>query len=133
MPLFRVEKGGTTTLALGSPFRFDFEFSQDAKMIKVPGSEIVVMGRGKETYQRLWNCRPQPSISMRKAGKKKGTKGVKMRLATDQNELIVAGYGVLWAPYDQELAKASDGKMEVQLVEKKNKLFGKVTSDWKKE
>ena len=56
------------TVQLGAPFVFDFNMSQDAKTVKIEGKSVLVVGRGKETYQRLWNCVATPEVYLRKAG-----------------------------------------------------------------
>jgi len=130
-PTWRVQAGGSATVELGAPFGFDFDFKEGDGSVTIEGSSIVVTGRGKETYQRFWNCVPHPEASVRRAGSKKGTKGEKFKLIESMEQLNEQGnYDGVWFPYDLTLdAKWDDS--EVQLVEKKNKLFGKVTSDWK--
>ena len=65
---------------------------------------------------------------------KKGSKGGRMTPTVNQNNLGVnGGWASVWFPLDLELEKKREGEdVEVQLVEKKNKLFGKIESDWKK-
>jgi hypothetical protein len=71
-------------------------------------------------------------VSYRKAGSKKGSKGEKMGAVQTQEELGELGWPSAWAPRDLRIdKKPSDGAVEVQLVEKKNKLFGAIESAWK--
>ena len=55
-----------------------------------------------------------------------------MKAVLDQDQIFEAGWAVAWSPIDLILEKrGSVDEAEVQLTEKKNKLFGKVASDWK--
>jgi hypothetical protein len=131
-PSWRCTVGQTTDVELGSPFGFDFEFSQNDEAVRVEGESITVVGRGNETYQRLWNCVARPEVVQRKAGSKKGGKGEKMRPAESQEEMSPLGWASVWFPVSIDAPKKKKGEsVEVQLVEKKNKLFGSITSDWK--
>ena len=127
-----VTKGKTTTVELGQPYSFDFQVQQDAKMAKVVGGTVVVTGKAGERYERPWNCVPRPDMSIRKKGAKKGTKPQKMDAIVGNDQLYSIGWEHAWFPLDTVIDKqAGDGTVEVQLTEKKNKLFGKVVSDWK--
>ena len=133
MPGIQVPAGGKATLALGAPFGFDFEYSQDDESVEVQGHTIVVTGRGGETYQRLWNCVVKPEVLLRKAGSKKGKEQGKLSPVLTQEQ--IADYNndfrVAWFPITEKIAKKKAGEeVEVQLFEKKNKLFGKIESDW---
>ena len=134
VPAFRALAGETMKVELGSPFGFDFKYSQDEETISVEGSSIVVTGRGGETYQRFWNCVPIVEVNVRKAGSGKGKKEEKMQPVGSQEELIDAGndYRNAWFPLSAVIRKPKSGEtVELQLVEKKNKLFGKIESTWK--
>jgi len=131
-PPCRVEAGKAATIQLGEPFLFDFSLKQDDQSVTIEGKSILVTGRGKETYQRLWNCAVQPAINVRKAGTTKDSEEGKMRTAQTQEQARDLGYLTLWYPIDVTLPKKKEGeKVEVQLTEKKNKLFGKIESVWK--
>ena len=71
-PPWRVEVGGTTEVALGAPFGFDFELEEDGRNLTIPGNSVVVTGVADERYERPWNCVPKPDASLRKKGEKKG-------------------------------------------------------------
>jgi hypothetical protein len=127
-----VSAGGKTTAELGAPFGFDFEFTQDEQSVTVKGPSVVVTGRGHETYQRLWNCVPTPDVFLRRAGTKRATDDEAMRTAESAEDLTDKGYPSAWFPFDLSIEKKKEGEaLEVQLVEKKNKLFGKIESDWR--
>jgi hypothetical protein len=131
---WKVEAGATTKLELGAPFTLDFKVAQDAETITVEGPSIVVQGRGGETYQRLWNCVLAPEVNLRKAGSTKGKKEAKLVPVTSQEELeaLKWDFKAAWFPVGQPIQKTQPGEtFEAQLFEKKNKLFGKLESDWK--
>lgn len=130
-----VYAGETVDVELGSPFSFDFSFRQDDTSFTVEGASVVVTGKAGETYQRLWNCVAQPEVSTRRVGSKKGKDAGNMRPAQSQEELTDSGndFSVAWRPFDFTEEKRSDDPIEVQLFSKKNKLFGKIESDWKAE
>ena len=129
--VWTVEPGKTTTLELGAPFGFDFQVDQEEESVTVYGDSIAVTGKAGETYQRLWNCVTRPEVSVREAGKKRGGKGEDMKRPGSQEEVAQVGFKYAWFPLDLTLPKKPDKGAEVQLVEKKNKLFGKIESDWK--
>lgn len=132
---WNVEAGGKLVMELGEPFGLDFRVVQDDEKVKVVGASVVVTGRGAETYQRLWNCVVQPEVNSREAGKKKADKQGKMRAAESQDQVnqdFNNDYKTIWFPIDYEFPKKQAGEaVEIQLFEKKNKLFGKLESDWK--
>ncbi|MFT7486742.1 MAG: hypothetical protein ACI9F9_002598, partial [Candidatus Paceibacteria bacterium] len=127
-----VTAGGTTNVPLGAPFGFDFKFDEDGKNISVLGKTVVITGLAGERYERPWNCVPKPTASWRKKGEKRGSKAEKFKKVQSQDEINAGGWGTAWFPVDLEIVKkgASDGS-EVQLAEKKNKLFGKIESAWR--
>lgn len=130
-----VGPGEKAVIALGEPFGMTFEVVQDEEKVRVVGASIAVVGRGMETYQRLWNCVVQPELYVREAGKKKADKEGKLRSAESQDQVnqdFKNDYKTVWFPVDYEFQKKSSGdSLEVQLLEKKNKLFGKLESGWK--
>lgn len=130
---WRVDKGGTTKLELGAPFSFDFKVLQDDTTLTVDGKSISVVGRGGETYQRMWNCVLTPEVNLRKAGSKKGKKEAKLVPVGSQEELQDNNndYGFAWFPIGKPIEKPGEGEFEAQLFEKGHKLFGKIESDWK--
>lgn len=131
---WRVGPGETSKVELGAPFNVDFAVKQDADTVTVIGPSILVTGRGGETYQRLWNCVLAPEVNLRKAGSSKGKKEGKMVPVTSQESLeeMKYDYNTVWFPVGEPIAKPSAGETyEVQLFEKKSKLFGKLESDWK--
>ncbi|HED67017.1 MAG TPA: hypothetical protein ENJ09_15855 [Planctomycetes bacterium] len=130
--LIPVRAGQTTKVELGAPFGFDFQFSEDEGSVTVRGETVVVTGRGGEVYERFWNCIPHCEASVRAQGAKKGGKAIKMVPAGSQEEMAEKGWKSVWFPLDVTIPKAKKGKgAEVQLTEKKNKLFGKIVSEWK--
>jgi hypothetical protein len=130
-PTWTVAAGETKAVELGEPFGFDFVTHEDDAKLTVVGPSVVVTGKAKETYQRLWNCVVRPEVLTREAGKKRGAKADSMKGAETQEEVGEKGFQYAWFPYDFELEKKVPGELEVQLFEKKNKLFGKIESDWK--
>ena len=94
-----------------------------------------MVGSHGERYERLWNCAARPEVSVRKAGVKRGGKKEKMDRLQNLDELTpdnkrVWSYVDAWYPLDLEMPK-KEGKVVVQLREKKNKLFGAIESVWK--
>jgi hypothetical protein len=133
-PLWKVSPGSPTKVALGAPFGFQFTFKQDEKTVTVEGPSIAVTGRSQETYQRLWNCVVTAEVNLRKAGSGKGKKEGKLQPVTSQEPIYQEfnnDYRVVWFPVTVPLDKPKENEtVEVQLFEKKNKLFGKIESEW---
>lgn len=131
-PNWRVTEGETVEVELGGPFGFDFQSEDLGANVKILGASVVVTGMNDERYERPWNCRPYSMASIRKSGAKKGGKPEKMKSNLDQSTLYT-DWALGFHPQDLELPKKSgmDDGFEVQLTEKKNKLFGKIESDWK--
>ena len=132
--VYTVSEGQTTTLQLGKPFGFDFGFKTQDGQVLVEGKSVVIVGRAGERYERAWNCRPQPDVSWRKVGTKRGSKPESMTLVDSQGEIGEVGWDYFFFPKDLalELKGLVEGEtIEVQLSEKKNKLFGKIESEWK--
>jgi len=131
-PTIDVNAGGTTEFKLGAPYGFAFEFEEDEKTISIPGNTIAVTGSAGERYERLWNCVPRPAVSWRKKGAKKGSKAEKMDNVKTQEEINRGGWALAWFPKDLLIAKKGLVEdSEVQLIDKKSKMFGKIESDWK--
>ncbi len=135
MRSWTVEAGKTETLRLGGPFGFDFRVNQDEEQVSVEGNTVYVTGKNGEAYQRLWGCVAQPEVLIRRKGSKKGKSEAKMKPVVNQQEIGDHNndYRVFWFPQLAEgIKKDKKGRdVEVQLFQKKNKLFGKITSDWK--
>ncbi len=128
-----VNPGETTTIEIGAPFDVDFDVTDGGGVVKVTGGTIAIVGSAKERYERLWNCTLEPEAFVRKAGTKKGGRGVKMDTVRDYESIQNEGLQIAWFPLDIELKKRTDDEeVEVQLIEKKNKLFGKLESSWRK-
>lgn len=130
MPPVVVKRGETSKLTLGAPFSFDFRATISGEKVTVQGSSITVVGAGGERYHRLWNARVQPEVSLRKAGSKKGNKGGRMSLIGDPQTLNDKGFDKCWKPLDLDVENGFGAEVEVQLVQDKSKLFGKIESPW---
>ena len=53
-------------------------------------------------------------------------------LSQEELEVQKYDYQTIWFPVGEPIAKPNAGEeLEVQLFEKKNKLFGKIESSWK--
>lgn len=132
-PSWNVRKGETTTVALGAPFTFDFRYEIDGSKLKVKGKSVVVLGAAGERYERPWNCVSKPEVAWRKKGSKATLGEAKMQLgdnATINNKDL--SWGAVWFPLDLETETKDKGnQFEVQLVQKKHDLFGKIESAWK--
>jgi hypothetical protein len=131
---YKVAAGQTVKVELGAPFGFDFSFVQDDSTVTIEGPSIVVVGKAGETYQRLWNCVLAPEVNLRKAGSSKGKKEKKLVPAGSQEEIQDHDndYKVAWFPIGEPIEKPNPGEpVEVQLFEKKHKLFGKIESAWR--
>ncbi len=131
---WEVVTGKTTTVQLGGPFGFDFNFDHDAKTVHVEGNTVAVIGVAGERYERPWNCVPRALASWRKEGSKKGSKPEKMGFIKSQDELTTAagGWSACWFPFSVTMPKKGKAEdVQVQLTEKKNKLFGKIESEWR--
>ena len=133
-PKYTVSKGETTTITLGKPYGFVFQHSTAGSEVTVQGKTVAVCGAGGEVYERLWNCRPRPAAAWRKRGSKRGTRPEKFKLIENQMEIWDHGgdWNVMWFPLDLtlDMKKEVPEGVEVQLVDKKNKLLGGITSDW---
>ena len=131
-PRWMVEEGKETVIELGSPYGFDFAFEQNSDEVQLAGASVVVVGSAGERYERVWGAVPRPEVSIRKAGGRRGSKPEKTKLVDN----LVDGkhsFEDCWRPLDITLAKRFHDKAEMQLTAKKNKLFGKINSEWKEE
>ncbi|MEX1025437.1 MAG: hypothetical protein WD226_10215 [Planctomycetota bacterium] len=133
-PTWSVAEGETTKVELGAPFDFVFDVDQTDETVSVVGASIGIVGQAGEVYQRFWNCVPQPEVNVREEGRRKGSEVGKLKPADSQEAVSDAGdYKVAWFPRDDTFDKKKSGEtVEVQLFEKKNKLFGKVGTSWRK-
>jgi hypothetical protein len=132
MPPLVVKPGEVAKLTLGAPFAFDFRATVSGNKVSVQGSSITVVGAGGERYHRLWNARVQPEVLVRKVGSKKGNKGGRMSLIGDAQTLSDQGFDKAWKPLDLDVENGFGDQVEVQLVQDKSKLFGKIESPWTK-
>jgi hypothetical protein len=129
---FDVSVGETVKVEAGGPFDLEFEIEEGDGKFTIPGGSVVVAGRAGERYERLWNCVLNPAVSWRKAGSKRGTKADSMGVHMDREAMSKFGYSAIWFPKDLELdLRKGIEDYEVQLIVKKNKLFGKITSSWR--
>lgn len=131
---YDVKPGGTTVVTLGAPYSFDWTAVASEEKVRVVGGSVVVTGVGGERYERAWGCVPRPEVSWRKKGTKKGSGPMKMPAITDQENLYKRGnqgWLDVWFPLDLELETKGADAVELQLVDEKNKLFGKIESAWK--
>ena len=131
-----VKAGQETVVQLGGPFKFEFGVESAEETVTVKGKSLAVIGAARERYERLWNCVPRPEVSVRKAGTKKGSKPEKMHVVLDLLERNEDGSfkyteADTWRPVDTAYPIRKGEAVELQLVEKKNKLFGEIESDWK--
>lgn len=138
VPSFHVAAGAQNVVELGGPYHFEFERAEMEGAVVVNGPSLRVVGTAGETYDRFWNCVPAPTVSMRKAGTKKGGKPEDMlRVNGSLDELTEDGkrkwaYADVWRPLSTPIALKNAGEaVEVQLVEKKHKLLGEIESVWR--
>ena len=129
-PRYEVEEGENLIVNYGQPYAFDFAYEADGAQVTVKGSSIRIVGAGGETYDRFYNCVPLVEASVRKAGGKRAAASVDMRPVVNNSGVEEHGWSATWKPIDGTL-EANLEEVEVQVTEKKNKLFGKVTSPWK--
>lgn len=138
VPTIEVKAGEEASLALGGPFRFEFDYAKQEDKVLVSGPSVRVLGAAGETYDRFWNCAPEPSVSVRKAGAKKGGKAEDMPKIDGSLDQLKEdgtrkwGYDQVWRPLALEITlKKPEDAVELQMVEKKHKLLGEIESDWK--
>ena len=130
MKVYDVLEGENVVIETGSPFTFDCEYEVTGGGVSVDGTSIRVIGVGGESYERIYGAVPIPEVSVRKKGGKRAIVTEKMKPALDQDGVQKHGWAALWKPLDKEFSVRVD-EAEVMLTEKKNRLFGKITSDWK--
>jgi hypothetical protein len=131
---YDVAVGGTTVVKLGAPYTFDFTLKKADDKATVVGNTVVVTGAGSERYERPWNLVAHPEASWRKKGTKKIVKTEKMAIIQSVqtlDEMGQEGWLAIWFPLDLALDVKGAGEVEVQIVDEKHKLFGKVESPWK--
>lgn len=129
---WKVEEGKVTTIELGGPFGFDFRYELNGEELTIPGASVCVIGAGGERYERPWRCVPLPQVIWRKQGTRRGVKAETMKALVDTDPIYEKGYGVAWFPLDLTIhVQPGPEGVDVQLVEKKNKLFSKVESAWR--
>ncbi len=127
-PMWDVTEGETTVVKLGGPFDLAFAIDVEEQSIKVLGRSVVVTGVSHERYERSWNCVTKAEAAYRKAGAKRGSKGEKMALLS----VIDKEWEDAWFPLSTTIEKkAAEADVEVQIVMKKHKLFGKIESSWR--
>ena len=138
-PSWSVEAGKTVVIPLGAPFAYDFDTEIKDGKLTVKGPSVTVIGSASERYERLWNCVTRPELAWRKAGTKHASKPEKLGIVEDLNEKDEQGHTKheftdTYHPLDLSVeVKLKEGEgVEVQLSEKKNKLFGAIESIWKK-
>jgi hypothetical protein len=133
---YMVSKGAETLVTLGAPFNFEFSTEAAEESLTVKGKSVAVVGSAKERYERFWNCVPRPEVSVRKAGSKKGGKPEKMDIVMDLLERNEDGSfrfveADTWRPIDTQFAIKKGESVEAQLSEKKHKLLGDISSEFK--
>lgn len=129
-PLYNVKDGENLVVEIGAPYTFDFTYVAEDGKVKVSGDSIRIVGAGGESYDRFYNAVPWPEAFVRKKGGKRSEVDAKMKAVVDNGGLAKYGWAKMWKPIDAELAMRHE-EVEVQLIEKKHKLFGKVLSDWR--
>ena len=125
-----VKPGETTVIGYGSPYKFDFKFETDGRNVTVDGKTVRILGSGGEAYDRFYNCVPYVDVGVRRKGGKRANANMRMKPVVDNLGLEKHGWQGMWKPVTDSVP-LKEAEVEVQLVEKKNKLFGKVESDWK--
>ncbi len=128
-PSYDVKEGQNLVVALGAPFAFDFEVTKQEDTATVQGMSVQVIGTGGEAYDRFYGSVPRPEASIRKEGSKRGYDSDKMRPGESQDDIAKYGWHQCWKPLDAIFPSKGDN-VQVQLIEKKNKLFGAIASDW---
>lgn len=130
MERIMVKPGETTEIGFGSPYKFDFKFETNGSEVTVDGKTVRIVGSGGEAYDRFYNCVPYVDVGVRRKGAKRANANMRMKPVVDNLGLEKHGWPGMWKPITDSVP-LKEAEVEVQLVEKKNKLFGKVESDWK--
>lgn len=130
---YEVIEGTTVAVPFGAPFDFVFEREVGPETITINGNSVAVVGAGGERYERVYGAVNRPEASYRKKDAKRGSKPVEMEIIQDRDGFDrKGGYPAMWKPLDLVLEKKpSETEVEVQLVEKKNKLFGNIEGSWR--
>ena len=130
---FEVLEGETVAVPFGAPFDFVFEHKVEDEAITVVGNSVAITGAGGERYERIYLAVPRPEVSYRKKGSKRGGKPEEMEIIQDRDGFDrKGGYDAIWKPLDIVVPKkANETEVEVQLIEKKNKLFGNIEGSWR--
>ena len=124
--------GEELEVKLGAPFGFDFQHEVSGEKLTVKGQSVVVTGSAGERYERVWNAVAEPEVSWREKGSRRGSKPEEMPKLVDTDPMYSEGWIVAWFPRDLVLEVGEvEGPVEVQLTQKKHKLFGKIESAWK--
>lgn len=127
--VYEVTAGENTLINYGAPYKFIFEYETDGDKVTVNGPSIQVLGAGGEIYDRVYFSVHYPEVYARKKGSKRGSGGLKLKPVVDNQGLQDHGFKAMWKPLPGEMPFKGD-EIEVQLVEKKNRLFKKIESDW---
>ncbi len=132
-PTYEVTEGKTVAVKLGAPYDLTATYETADESVTVVGKNVAVLGSGGERYERFYLCVPRPEASYRKKGTKKASKPEEMSIIQDRDGFDrKGGYAAMWKPLDLVLPKrANETEVEVQLTEKKNKLFGKIDGNWR--
>ncbi|MEZ6013627.1 MAG: hypothetical protein R3F49_00815 [Planctomycetota bacterium] len=131
-PTYEVMEGQTVSVKFGAPYDFVFQSDVADETITISGKSIALVGAGGERYERIYGAVLRPEASYRKAGTKRGSKPASFDIIQDRDGFDrKGGYEAMWKPLDLVLPKkANEADVEVQLTEKKNKLFGKIDGTW---
>lgn len=129
-PRYQVKAGETLEIVAGAPYSFDFAYEVGESEVTVVGESIRILGAGGEAYDRFYGCVPYVDAEIRRKGAKRGQDNVRLKPVVDNLGLEKHGWKGMWKPISAKLVK-KDGEVEVQITEKKNKLFGKLASGWK--
>ncbi|HKB16789.1 MAG TPA: hypothetical protein VKF62_12040, partial [Planctomycetota bacterium] len=132
---FTVAAGETKTVAIGKPYKFEFQVSKSTvageTRYKLEGKLLTVYGSAGERYERFWDEIPLPEVTWRKAGSKSGGgKGKEMKRATF-NDIDKLGFAASWHPLDFEIPAPGPGDWEFHLAQR-HKLLGEIESAWTK-
>ena len=140
---FEVKPGGVTNIKIGAPFKFKFSYLAMGSKIRIDGLSLRIVGAGGEVYVNPWEATPQPIVYARKGNSGKGKKVGKMKTIKNADELnkyvnsMRAKYerfdirDAIFNPADLIVNKPFKGRIQVRLIEPRNKYFGKIMSDWK--
>lgn len=128
---FEITEGGELELALGGPFRYDFDSSLTGEGIKVRGYTVRVVGSAGEEYHLCWKCRPRPTLYLRSTGDSGWDEVAPMQLIDDIDTLAARGaegWNEAWWPDDLVVENEVGDEYDARLFEKKNPLFGRIDS-----